>query len=141
MLSKRKIICFLVLPPIIAIVIGLGIYFRHIENIQHQFWRDQMREFVREIKSGMTYTDVVAIIDKKPWQNRTLSAEVYKNENVIRVVTPLELNLGRNWVVILSFSNGKIARIHTGEFTNTKDKPVDAPNDIIFKSGDTVSSN
>jgi len=90
-----------------------------------------MKYFVQEIKQGMTDVEVMAIIDKKTWRNK---AEVVKHENEIRVTTPLELNLGRNWVVFLYFSNGLISRIHIGEFTNTEVKPIDAPNDINFFS-------
>ncbi len=92
-----------------------------------------MKDFVQEIKPDMTYTEVVDIINKKPWRNETIfNAEIIKHENEIRITTPLEFNTGRNWVVFLYFINGRIARIHIGEFTNPKYKPIDAPNDINF---------
>ena len=135
MSSRRKILYFSVPILILIMVVVSAIYIRHIRQIQNQFWRDQMKEFIREIKPGMTDVEVMAIIDKKPWRNRAIfnNAEFVKYENVIRVTTPVEF-LGRNWVVILYFNDGKIARTHIGEFTNTKEKPDDAPNDINFVS-------
>ena len=128
---RRKIFYLSVLILILSIVVGSGIYVHHIGHIRSQFWRGQMKDFVREIKPGMTNVEVMAIIDKKPWRNKI---GFIGKENEIRVVTPLELNLGRNWVVYLYFSNGRIARIHIGEFTNPPAKPIDAPNDINFVS-------
>ena len=102
---------------------------------ERQLWRDRIRVVVREIEPDLTQEQVLQIARKHGWKNP--SAGIISNAEM-RLGTPIEFGAS-NWILILTFSNGKLvsAKVRTEDDIDWKHKPVAAPEDIAYSQDGT----
>jgi len=97
---------------------------------KRQLWHDRVRAVFREIEPSLTQQQVLEIAQKHGWMNPRSNIV---SDAEIRLGTPIEFGAS-NWILILTFSDGKLAaaRVRTEDNINRKYKPVGAPEDIVY---------
>lgn len=100
---------------------------------KRRLWRDNSRAVIADIKPGLSREQVISIAKEHGFSENQIDEE----DTEISLHTPPEFGAS-NWIIRIGFSGDKLiyVKVRTIDDIDSKYKPRDAPEDIIYSPND-----